>query len=83
MNELFEKMNELNKFDQRDVPPSHGMLMEIHSQAGDLIQGIDLENVDLTQVYDALFEMVERIEVLNTQLTKERSAMWEVIDKHE
>jgi len=83
MNELFEKMNELNKFDQRDVPPSYGMLMEIHSQVGDLIQGIDLENVDLTQVYDDLFEMVERIAVLNTQLTKERSAMWEVIDNHE
>ncbi|MHA1499522.1 MAG: hypothetical protein ACTSRT_18495 [Promethearchaeota archaeon] len=83
MNELFEKMTKLNRFGQRDVPPSHGMLMKIHSQVGDLIQGIDLENIDLTQVYDALFEMVERIDVLNTQLTKERSAMWGVIDNHE
>ena len=83
MNELFEKMSKLNRFGQRDVPPSHGMLMGIHPQVDDLIQEVDLENVDLTQVYDDLFEMVEEIEVLNTQLTKERSAMWEVIDKNE
>ena len=83
MNELFAKMTKLNNFKQRDVPPSHGISMGIYSKIDDLIHRIDLEDADITQVREELFEVLDDLNALNTQLTRERSAMWEVIDKHE
>jgi len=83
MNELFVEMTKLNNFGQRDVPPSHGIFMRIYSTIDDLIHRIDLEEVDILQVREELFEVLDNLDALNTQMTRERSAMWEVIDNHE